>query len=62
MDGISTLARFGCYSFHATKVFSSGGGALIYGAEDAARAEVYRDNGTNRGVFPGRVPAYAWQG
>ncbi len=61
---LGTFARFGCYSFHATKVFSSGeGGALVYGATDAARAEVYRDNGTNReAFFRGECPAYAWQG
>lgn len=61
---LGTISRFGCYSFHATKVFTSGeGGGLVYGAEDAARAEIYRDNGTNRAAFfRGACSAYAWQG
>ncbi len=61
---LGTLGRFGCYSFHATKVFSAGeGGALIYTDRDVARAEVYCDNGTNRAAFfRGECPAYAWQG
>ncbi len=61
---LGALSRFGCYSFHATKVFSSGeGGALVYGEADAARAAVYRDNGTDREAFlRGRRSSYAWQG
>jgi dTDP-4-amino-4,6-dideoxygalactose transaminase len=61
---LGTLSRFGCYSFHATKVFSSGeGGALVYGEADASRAAVYRDNGTDREAFlQGRCSSYAWQG
>ncbi|MGJ4849979.1 aminotransferase class I/II-fold pyridoxal phosphate-dependent enzyme [Bacillota bacterium Meth-B3] len=58
------IGRFGCYSFHATKVFACGeGGALVYGPEDAEAAALYRDNGTNREAFlRGDCLCYAWQG
>jgi len=61
---LGTMGRFGCYSFHATKVFSSGeGGALVYGAEDVERAALYRDNGTNKESFVrGECLSYDWQG
>lgn len=61
---LGTMGRFGCYSFHATKVFTSGeGGALCFGAEDAQEAALYRDNGTNRESFMnGNCLAYDWQG
>lgn len=61
---LGTLARFGCYSFHATKVFSSGeGGALLYGPADAEAAQIYGENGTNRAAFlRGESPGYAWRG
>ena len=61
---LGTMGRFGCYSFHATKVFTSGeGGALCFGAEDAQEAALYRDNGTNRESFMnGICLAYNWQG
>lgn len=60
---LGTMGRFGCYSFHATKVFSSGeGGALLCGREDSQRAELFRDNGTNREAFArGLVSGYDWQ-
>lgn len=61
---LGTLSRFGCFSFHATKVFRCGeGGALCYKDGDAERAALYRDNGTNREAFlRGDCPTYDWQG
>ena len=61
---LGAIGRFGCYSFHATKVFSSGeGGALHFADEDAPAASVYRDNGTDREAFlRGESPGYSWRG
>ncbi|NLF27779.1 MAG: aminotransferase class I/II-fold pyridoxal phosphate-dependent enzyme [Clostridiales bacterium] len=61
---LGAIGRFGCYSFHATKVFSSGeGGALHFADEDAPAASVYRDNGTDREAFlRGERRNYAWRG
>jgi dTDP-4-amino-4,6-dideoxygalactose transaminase len=61
----STLGRFGCLSFHATKNLVAGeGGALITADADAARrARIFREKGTNRDDFTsGRVDHYAWVG
>jgi dTDP-4-amino-4,6-dideoxygalactose transaminase len=52
---LGTMGRFGCYSFHATKVFSSGeGGALLSGLEDSKRAVMYRTTAPTGGLRPGR--------
>lgn len=62
-QALGSFGRFGCYSFHATKVFSSGeGGALICGARDLDAAEIYSENGTNRQQFlRGDELVYRWQ-
>lgn len=64
---LGTIGRFGCYSFHETKNVTSGeGGALIIGSpssfpEEAERAEVIREKGTNRRRFiRGLVDKYTW--
>jgi dTDP-4-amino-4,6-dideoxygalactose transaminase len=58
-----TFGRFGTLSFHETKNVTSGeGGALLVnGADDAERAEVVREKGTNRAqFFRGQVDKYTW--
>jgi dTDP-4-amino-4,6-dideoxygalactose transaminase len=60
---LGTFGRFSTLSFHETKNVTSGeGGALVLNRpEDAARAEVIRDKGTNRGAFfRGEADAYEW--
>ena len=59
----STFGQDGCLSFHETKNLTSGeGGALLVNdPELAARAEVIREKGTNRGAFlRGEVDKYTW--
>ncbi|WP_276607899.1 DegT/DnrJ/EryC1/StrS family aminotransferase, partial [Vogesella mureinivorans] len=58
---LGSLGRFGALSFHETKNLISGeGGALLVNrAEDAERAEVIREKGTNRSkFFRGQVDKY----
>lgn len=60
---LGTLADGGCFSFHETKNITCGeGGALaLMDGEVAARAEVIREKGTNRGAFlRGEVDKYTW--
>lgn len=60
---LGSLGRFGALSFHETKNLISGeGGALLVNrAEDAERAEVIREKGTNRSkFFRGQVDKYTW--
>jgi dTDP-4-amino-4,6-dideoxygalactose transaminase len=60
---LGTHGRFGALSFHETKNVTSGeGGALVLNRpEDAARAEMIRDKGTNRSAFfRGEADAYEW--
>ncbi|MCF2908841.1 dTDP-4-amino-4,6-dideoxygalactose transaminase [Pseudoalteromonas sp. DL2-H2.2] len=62
---LGTIGHIGCYSFHETKNYSSGGegGAiLINDPELVARAEIIREKGTNRSQFlHGLVDKYTWQ-
>lgn len=61
---LGTLGDFGVYSFHHTKNFSCGeGGAFLCNDVNLLKkAEVLRDNGTNRAQFMrGEIPAYSWQ-
>ena len=62
---LGTLGHIGCYSFHETKNYSSGGegGAiLINDPKLVERAEVIREKGTNRSQFlHGSVDKYTWQ-
>lgn len=60
---LGSIGNLGCYSFHETKNYSSGeGGAIVINrAEDAERAEIIREKGTNRSkFFRGQVDKYTW--
>ncbi len=60
---LGMLGDAGCLSFHETKNVTCGeGGALVLRNQElAARAEVIREKGTNRGAFlRGEVDKYTW--
>lgn len=60
---LGTLGRLGALSFHYTKnVVAGEGGALVcMTEEDARRAEIAREKGTNRAEFlRGEVNKYGW--
>ncbi len=60
---LGTFGQAGCLSFHETKNLTCGeGGALLVNdPEVAARAEIIREKGTNRGAFlRGEVDKYTW--
>jgi len=61
---LGSIGHIGCYSFHETKNYSSGGegGAiLINSPELIERAEIVREKGTNRNqFFRGMVDKYSW--
>ncbi len=61
---LGTLGDYGCYSFHETKNYSMGeGGALLINTdtEDAEKAEIIREKGTDRSrFFRGQVDKYTW--
>ena len=60
---LGTIGDFGAFSFHETKNYSMGeGGALLINhAEDAEKAEILREKGTNRAkFFRGQVDKYTW--
>ena len=60
---LGTLSDFGCYSFHETKNLSmgEGGALLIRNPENAERAEIVREKGTNRSkFFRGQIDKYTW--
>ncbi len=60
---LGTFGDAGCLSFHETKNLTCGeGGALLVNdPEVAARAEIIREKGTNRGAFlRGEVDKYTW--
>ncbi len=62
---LGTIGHLGCYSFHETKNYSSGGegGAiLINDIQLVERAEIVREKGTNRSqFFRGQVDKYTWR-
>lgn len=62
---LGTIGHIGCYSFHETKNYSSGGegGAiLVNDPKLIERAEIIREKGTNRSQFlHGLVDKYTWQ-
>ena len=64
-QALGTIGHIGCYSFHETKNYSSGGegGAiLINDPKLVTRAEIIREKGTNRSQFlHGIVDKYTWQ-
>ncbi|MEA4888391.1 MAG: dTDP-4-amino-4,6-dideoxygalactose transaminase [Clostridiaceae bacterium] len=60
---LGTIGDIGCYSFHETKNYSmgEGGALLVHQSEQAERAEIIRQKGTNRGKFlRGQVDKYTW--
>lgn len=60
---LGTIGDFGCYSFHETKNYSMGEGGAIVINNPAyiERAEVLRENGTDRArFFRGQVDKYTW--
>lgn len=62
---LGTIGHIGCFSFHETKNYSSGGegGAILINVPDLIeRAEVIREKGTNRTQFiNGYVEKYTWR-
>ena len=62
---LGSIGHLGCYSFHETKNYTSGGegGALLINDEQfVERAEVIREKGTNRSQFlRGQVDKYTWR-
>jgi dTDP-4-amino-4,6-dideoxygalactose transaminase len=62
---LGTIGHLGCYSFHETKNYTSGGegGALLVNDDlFMKRAEIIREKGTNRAEFlKGQVDKYTWR-
>lgn len=60
---LGSLGHFGCFSFHETKNIVAGEGGLfvVNRAEEAHRAEIIREKGTNRSAFfRGEIDKYGW--
>jgi dTDP-4-amino-4,6-dideoxygalactose transaminase len=60
---LGTIGRFGTFSFHETKNIVCGEGGLlaVNQYQDAERAEIIREKGTNRSAFfRGEVAKYSW--
>ena len=61
---LGTIGHLGCYSFHETKNYTSGGegGVLLINDERfVERAEIIREKGTNRNqFFRGEIDKYTW--
>ncbi|XHR84728.1 MAG: dTDP-4-amino-4,6-dideoxygalactose transaminase [Gloeotrichia echinulata GP01] len=61
---LGTIGHLGCYSFHETKNYTSGGegGLLIINDQQfVERSEIIREKGTNRSLFfRGMVDKYSW--
>ncbi len=60
---LGTFGDYGCISFHETKNISmgEGGALLIRDAQNAERAEIIREKGTNRSkFFRGEIDKYTW--
>ncbi|WED41881.1 dTDP-4-amino-4,6-dideoxygalactose transaminase [Legionella cardiaca] len=62
---LGSIGHLGCYSFHETKNYTSGGegGALLVNDKCfVERAEVLREKGTNRSQFlKGQIDKYTWR-
>ena len=62
---LGTIGHLGCFSFHETKNYTSGGegGALLINKPNLIdRAEIIREKGTNRSQFiNGLTDKYTWQ-
>lgn len=63
-QALGSIGHLGCYSFHETKNYTSGGegGLLLINDERfVERAEIIREKGTNRSLFfRGMVDKYSW--
>ncbi|WP_201986394.1 dTDP-4-amino-4,6-dideoxygalactose transaminase [Hymenobacter rubidus] len=60
---LGTIGAVGAFSFHETKNVTAGEGGLlaVNDLQKAARAEIMRENGTNRSsFFRGEVDKYTW--
>nr|WP_315402261.1 dTDP-4-amino-4,6-dideoxygalactose transaminase [uncultured Duganella sp.] len=60
---LGSIGHLGAYSFHETKniIAGEGGALLVNDPALAARAEIIREKGTNRGqFFRGQVDKYTW--
>lgn len=61
---LGSIGHIGCFSFHKTKNFTSGGqgGAVVINSPSLLeRAEILHDNGTNRRpFFRGELKEYGW--
>jgi dTDP-4-amino-4,6-dideoxygalactose transaminase len=61
---LGTIGHIGCFSFHETKNYTSGGegGLLILNDEKfIQKAEIIREKGTNRSqFFRGQIDKYSW--
>ena len=62
---LGTIGHIGCYSFHETKNYTSGGegGAILINDKTLVeRAEIIREKGTDRSLFiKGQLDKYTWQ-
>ena len=62
---LGSIGHIGCFSFHETKNYTSGGeggATLINDATLVERAEIIREKGTNRSqFFRGQVDKYTWR-
>ncbi|GKX43257.1 dTDP-4-amino-4,6-dideoxygalactose transaminase [Pectobacterium versatile] len=62
---LGSIGHIGCFSFHETKNYTSGGeggATLINDARLVERAEIIREKGTNRSqFFRGQVDKYTWR-
>ena len=62
---LGSIGHIGCYSFHETKNYSSGGegGAILINDPSLVeRAEIIREKGTDRSrFFRGQVDKYTWR-
>ncbi|AFJ48829.1 dTDP-4-amino-4,6-dideoxygalactose transaminase [Shimwellia blattae] len=62
---LGSIGHIGCYSFHETKNYTSGGeggATLINDPALVERAEIIREKGTNRSqFFRGQVDKYTWR-
>ncbi|PWC11797.1 dTDP-4-amino-4,6-dideoxygalactose transaminase [Brenneria roseae subsp. americana] len=62
---LGSIGHIGCFSFHETKNYTSGGeggATLINDSRLIERAEIVREKGTNRSqFFRGQVDKYTWR-
>lgn len=62
-EPLGGIGDYGCLSFHETKnvISGEGGALLVRDAQNAERAEIMREKGTNRSRFlRGQVDKYTW--